>query len=1101
LGLSVADQVNATPQWGGVEMLSLVVGFFDKLLTGMFVDAAKERIGDYLERRNVARTISRAAEAPGQSLESYFRNEGIGEQRAGLLLDEVQRAIDAAGIDASMLASASLDPEKLTEMILAESPVPQSVRDEGLEWPFEMAVRIAADALCNVGPRFAEWERAAWRRSFDAFDRLLENQEAVLRLVGPGGEGSLDEKFGHTYRSHVLRRLSQIDASTLRVSSSLFLDLAMVFVQPDVLTLVSADQSLRNGATRADTVLSVEDARMELLYGHDEEDERERVFAEQFIADNARCAIVGLPGSGKTTLLQHVLLKSAKGDSARQPPEAPIPLFIRVRDLDPSDLPSADDLLQIAEGRVFAEARPGFLRRQFEAGRVLLLVDGLDEVVVRSREDLMRWIRDLVELYPRSRYVVSSRPAGYQSEVFRTLGFSEARLCDFTEEQIGDYVRRWSKAVHVAEGASPQEAEDASSRYAKNLVESAARNPYVRRIATNPLMLSTLCLVQRYEGGDLPNRRVVLYERCVEGLLFHWDKKRGLPPAILGTVPLGRKIMLLRRLALEMQIEGVAEVQGQQVIDSFGVSLAEIGESLDVALILENIKDRSGLLVERRPGVYGFSHLTFQEYLAALSIQQADYASRDRLFLFSKRSDPQWSEVIALYAGVAPRDSAEQLLEELVGTGDSWAALVAGDCLAAAQNIGLNTQRRVIDAILTVPDDAPGRLIGQLPVQRALDSLEPGIVAEQAAAALSDLNTAHAMRFFFFRRDPASIEPILRTGERILAGVQPPGRWDDGVSLVLLLIGHPDAAIALGQLAELALGRGSLGRRAGIFLGLWEREAWGEPFRRVSRKRRPAVELDRCGTLAVLGDSSARTEQVALCRFLAVASSESVIHQMRPHVPLEVGDIARVLRVTLPPRAIHVALANLAAEADGELADLAVVALESMSQAVAKIEKGDDLAVTLFPAEEGVRASGRKKHGESAESPSVTEGFLSACTPRAARFFRRLIREAAHRDMIISWGSLGFSVRLPLDSPITVMYGFPPDDFRIYTRDWGLSDEERAVFRQSLQDKWPFSLSGKYTNRLSITEETLEQGCQALQFMWNQVDSMMAEAHEGADSS
>lgn len=911
-------------------MLAIAIGFFDKLLEKLFFDLAKEKIDDYLARRNVERTISRASEAPAQGLESYFRNEGIDEQKAELILGEVQRAIDAAGVDATTLASASLDPEKLTEIILARYPIPECIRDEQVEWPFQMALRIAADTLCNIGPRFAEWEKEAWRRSFEAFDTLLENQETLLRSVGPGGEGSLDERFAHTYRSHVLRRLAQIDASTLRVSSSLFLDLAAVFVQPDVLP-VSVSRKEEGRATQGQgEVLSIEQARGQLLAEPDGEDGGERVPAEQFIGEHRRCAIVGLPGSGKTTLLQHILLASAKGAFAVSADDGVIPVLLRVRDLDPAHPEAADDLLRVSEGRVFAAARPGFLGRQMDAGQVLLLIDGLDEAVARSREDLMGWINDLLELYPGCRYVVSSRPAGYQSDVFHRLGFREAVLCEFTEEQIGQYVRRWTRAVQVTEGATPEEAEETSSRYATALVRRAAKNPYVRRIATNPLMLSTLCLVQRYEGGDLPNRRVVLYQRCVEGLLFHWDKKRGLPSAILGALPLDRKMMILRRLALEMQVQGVAEATAAEVLDSFQISLGEVGDSADPILILENIRDRSGLLLERRPAVYGFSHLTFQEYLAALSVNSSDYPGYDRLFLFSKRSDPQWSEVIALYAGLGPRDSVESLLEELVAAGHADSILLAGESLAAAQNIRLPIQKRVIRALLGLPGHSiEGRLFA--PVQTILELLDEGIVFAEAAASLGNLDVAHAMRFFFFKRNPAAIQPLLEVGRRILSGEQPPGRWDDGVSINLLLIEDPEAAWALGELAEMASTEAPLGDRANVFLGLWEVEFWPREFPAHGDAADERISLP--GVLRFLQDPSATQEHMSLCRFLSTASSDEVLREMIPE-PEGRAEEVRLLRVVAPPDLLVEAVEHLGQHGARAVRKSASGAAESLTKAV-----------------------------------------------------------------------------------------------------------------------------------------------------------------------
>ena len=120
--------------------------------------------------------------------------------------------------------------------------------------------------------------------------------------------------------------------------------------------------------------------------------------------------------------------------------------------------------------------------------------------------------------------------------------------------------------------------------------------------------------------------------------------------------------------------------------------------------------------------------------------------------------------------------------------------------------------------------------------------------------------------------------------------------------------------------------------------------------------------------------------------------------------------------------------------------------------------------------------------------------FLAACTPLAAEFFARMLDEAEAKRMIINWGSLGFSVRLPLDPPVTVMYGYPLDDFQVYTRDWSLDDSGRAELHRRLREKWRFSLSGEYTNKLPINEETLEHAYATLALMWKEIEKMMAEA-------
>jgi hypothetical protein len=140
------------------------------------------------------------------------------------------------------------------------------------------------------------------------------------------------------------------------------------------------------------------------------------------------------------------------------------------------------------------------------------------------------------------------------------------------------------------------------------------------------------------------------------------------------------------------------------------------------------------------------------------------------------------------------------------------------------------------------------------------------------------------------------------------------------------------------------------------------------------------------------------------------------------------------------------------------------------------------------------------RYGPERRQPTPTRGtidrttFLAACTPLAATFFERMLNEAGERGMIFYWGSKGFSVRMPLEPPVTVMYGFPPDEFQIYMGSWPLDTEGQSEFRRRLSEVAPFRLSGQYTNILHLDEKTQKQAYAALTFMWGEVEKMMATA-------
>ncbi len=914
-------------------MLTLVLVFFDKLLGNLFSDIINEKIKNSLDRRNVSRTISQCSEAPAQALESYFRNESIKKEKVTIILEEINQLISLTKVDAKILASASLDAEKLTEMILSKNPISQRIKEEGLEWPFKMALQISSDSLCSIGTRFHNWESEAWRRNFEEFDKLKQNLEKILESVGPGGEGSLDDRFTHTYRSHILRRLARIDASTFGISSSLFLDLTTVFVQPNIMKVHKLKKDNKSGNKHVKKVASLEEARREVFSLEEDEDKVSKIKAEKFVNRHKRCAIVGLPGTGKTTLLQHILLATVRDEISFNHTNNLIPVLVRARQLDPSNLPGPDDLLKVVEGVVFANARPGFMKRQFENGKVLLLIDGLDEVVANKQDDFIRWIADYVELYPNSRYIISSRPADYQSDVFQEFDFKEVILCEFDTIQIREYVSRWTKAVEMAEGATPEEAEKTSTDYAAMLVKNTENNPYVRRIARNPLLLSTLCLVQRYEGGDLPNRRVVLYQRCIEGLLFHWDHKRGVSNTILSSLSLERKMMLLRRLALKMQIKGVAEFEESEVEKSFSESLKGIGERIKPQSILNNIRDRSGLLVERKPHIYGFSHLTFQEYLAALSINHVDTKIYDRLFLFSKRTNPQWSEVISLYAGIAPRDSVESLLEELINTRSHKLILLCGECLSATQSVCLEIQKKVIVKLINLPDisrlnlpDTSHLKYEPFRVQRILESYDERIVMEELVP-LRNLKMIHSSRYLFFKKDPKSIKHILEAAERIMIGKQKPARWDFGLSLLLLVMENSEATKGLAELANMLLKTDSLKSGKRILWGLWSRDLW-----RIFEKEGQKLP----GALKFLVGTSAIEEQINLCKFISVATPKVTEFKKSGEIKKLVKTVnlptTTLMIFDKPPKLFFNTIKNLAKKGDKSVRKYAVDASAKLSK-------------------------------------------------------------------------------------------------------------------------------------------------------------------------
>jgi hypothetical protein len=406
---------------------------------------------------------------------------------------------------------------------------------------------------------------------------------------------------------------------------------------------------------------------------------------------SARNVIVGAPGSGKSTFLEWLQLKVA---SAEQEfviaGQQGIPLLLRVRWLDPTSLPTGSAMIEKATGsKDFAALMPfGWLDRQMSRGAVIFMLDGLDEVEPNVRDTyLLPWFTTIVGRYPMCAFIVSSRPVGYVASALSKLSFCECELLDFTEPQITEYARHWCTAVRLARNETLAEARREGSVDGDRIIAGFGGHPYIKSLARNPLMLSAICLVNYFEGGQLPKDRAVLYKLCVEGLLHNWDQRRG----ILSDFTFEEKVRASREVALHMQAHDRAEYESQSVQEVFCLALKDTQRA---AGLLEHVRYRTGLLLERRPGIFAFAHLTFQEYLAARAIYEGNQSGIDVQQLIREHSDQRWQEVIALYCGIAPTPAAQGLIIALLDQTNVRAGLLAEAYLSAGPELNQDKQLR-----------------------------------------------------------------------------------------------------------------------------------------------------------------------------------------------------------------------------------------------------------------------------------------------------------------------------------------------------------------------------------------------------------------------
>jgi predicted NACHT family NTPase len=372
----------------------------------------------------------------------------------------------------------------------------------------------------------------------------------------------------------------------------------------------------------------------------------DRVSSNDTLNRYSKLIFLGKPGAGKTTLLKYTALKCSQGDIFGDL----VPIFVTLRQYAGSE--SQPKLLDyIAQDfRAYAIGDLAAAKQILQQGRAVLFLDGLDEV---REEDLHRVLEDLrnfSEQYYLNRFLITSR-LGAQEYVFEK--FTEVEVANFQPLQISQFAQRWFSG---------------NSRYVEMFLRKVEDNRPIQELATNPLLLTLLCLVFD-EFGDFPTNRAELYREGLDVLLKKWDAKRNIERyQIYKNLSMQRKEDLLSQIACTTFNQGdyfFRQVDLERYITDYIRNLPkahtnEQALQLDSEAIIKAIESQHGLFVERAKGIYSFSHLTFQEYLAARELVY-NGNPETLVFLATKITDHRWHDILRL--AVAMMRSADDLLQ------------------------------------------------------------------------------------------------------------------------------------------------------------------------------------------------------------------------------------------------------------------------------------------------------------------------------------------------------------------------------------------------------------------------------------------------------
>lgn len=634
------------------------------------------------QRNDLRRRLEELGETAGERLHELAEQEfgDLADHERVAALEAVVDTLDDADLSDATLLRTDLDPESLAQDVREQ--VPSTVRRAHLGEAggalFDLALDQACRQLVHLVRELPEFDsrlaEESLRRATSELTRLNQVLERlpVTSLDAPAGTDH-DERFRRRYLDLVARHHD--DLELIGVSVRNFRPRTTLSVA--YLSLTVNEESRRRGNTPRNMLDEqwFDRSRDESANG--------TMRVESALGASERTLVRGEAGFGKSTLLRWLVVTAARNGFTRELEawNGCVPILVKLRSYADGRLPRPEQFLDEPTGPMTGPVPEGWTHRQLSSGRVLLLIDGVDELSDKQRPKVRRWLRSLLEAYPRTRVVVTSRPAAAGARWLHDEEFSSVSLENMSPPDVRVLLERWHSALLDAAENNRLPGTPAGSGgaalpwtpaeidgYRRKLLAQLDARAHLRGLARSPLMCAMLCALHLDRGSDLPRDRTSLYHAALEMLLYRRETERDIPAGQDSELSYRDKSILLQDLAFWLITNGWSEVRRDSAVERIARKLRSMpNASCEPETALRHLITRSGVVREPVEGRVDFVHRTFQEFLAAA--EAADEQSTGLLVDNAHRD--QWRETVIMAAGLLSRTGRADLINGVLDRADA----------------------------------------------------------------------------------------------------------------------------------------------------------------------------------------------------------------------------------------------------------------------------------------------------------------------------------------------------------------------------------------------------------------------------------------------